>query len=588
MREQPRLLSNPASLGRTPPFFSFLLGALLLLFGVVTQGFAAETLNQPAAAAAPASAPAPQKGKRSSKGKQKGPFASQQPQPAGATRPGKGKEKPTEYRPVDTRWRTYTLEGVPQYGYHLLDPYHQNRIKGDFPMFGQNWFTEVDTFQTAVYQNRRNLDFSKNPVFASQIAAGKLRFFSHNNFADENAVFGGEIRHNDDRFFPSNYRFHIDGAVDFKHDINAFDPLSEAHGQIFDAFMDFQLADPGKVDFNQIFLRGGIQNFKSDFHGLIFNDVGLGGRIFGDELKNRLRWDVVFLKLFQKDAVSGFIDFTKPSAHDVFITRLTWEDFLVKGWTSEWSFHFNHDPRAGVGGAPGLNLNTFYAGTTLDGHVGRFIFNPAIYGVMGHADHLVSGAVQTHFVRAWNGLIDLEYPLDYWKFRVGYDYASGDNPNSTIDTGFDAISDAVILFGGPISYLVGQDIKFGKGDFTRANSFLPAFRGANAQANYVNPGLQLMNVGVDSIITPRVQLSLNLNYYRFNNTGTFGAAVINHKEMGAEENIFVQWEPFLREINNTFVIQTGLSVLHPLPGLRDAFGDSHPVYSIFLAPKIVF
>jgi hypothetical protein len=59
----------------------------------------------------------------------KGPFASQQPQPAGADKPPKIKKTPVST--VDTRWRTNTLEGVPQFGYHLWDTYNQNRIKGD-------------------------------------------------------------------------------------------------------------------------------------------------------------------------------------------------------------------------------------------------------------------------------------------------------------------------------------------------------------------------------------------------------------------------------------------------------------------------
>ncbi len=526
--------------------------------------------------------------------KGKKPFAEQQPQPSGATRP-KNKKSTDEIQPVNTRWRTYDLEGVPQFSYHLLDPYHQNRLKGDFPMFGQNWFMEWDVFQTAVYKNRRNVDFSKNPRLATDIENKNLKFFAHNNFGDENGIFGFEIRHNDDRFFPSDFRIHIDGAADFKHDINAFDSQSEGHAQVFDAFADFQIHNFGTENFNQMFFRGGLQNFKSDFHGLIFNDGGLGGRVFGQALKNRLRYDVVYIKLFQRDAVSGFFDFSKPAQHGVFITRFTWEDFLVKGWNSEWSFHFNHDPRKIVGNATNqLNLNTYYTGATFNGNVGRFIFNPAIYGVFGTADHLASGVIQPHDVRAWTAVADVEYPLDFWKFRFGYVYASGDSadPKSKTDTGFDSISDAVVLFGGPFSYWTGEDIKFGKGDFTRANSFFPSLRGANGQANYVNPGLQLINAGLDTTITPRLQFAFNENYFRFNNLGTFASGnrpfVINHHAGGIEEVFFLRWKPVLRRINDLFVIDMSFSVLNPLAGLRDAFGSNRPVYTVQLIPRLVF
>ena len=138
----------------------------------------------------------------------KGPFANEQPQPAGADKQPKGAKKPVYTE--DTRWRTYDLEGVPQFGYHLWDTYNQNRIKGDYPLTGK-WFTETDIFQNLVFKERRNIDFSSNPTLAAQIADGKLNFFSHNNFVDENVIFGTELRHNDDRFFPSDFRIHVDG-----------------------------------------------------------------------------------------------------------------------------------------------------------------------------------------------------------------------------------------------------------------------------------------------------------------------------------------------------------------------------------------
>jgi AMIN domain len=519
----------------------------------------------------------------------KGPFASQQPQPAGANKPGANSRKSGA---VDTRWRTYDLEGVPQYGYNLLDTYNQNRIKGDFPLEGK-WFGEADIFQTYVLKERRNLDYTN--------ALPGEKFVSHNNFQDENGIFGFEIRHNDDRFFPSDFRIHIDGSADWKSDINAFNTTAQGHAQVFDAFSDIQLHNFGNVNFNQVFLRGGIQAFKSDFHGLIFNDSGLGGRIFGNALSNRVRYDFVMLKLFQRDAVSGFFDFSKPSQHTVLISRFTWEDFLVTGWNSEWSVHWNHDPRKiNQSDSNQLNLDTYYIGTTLNGNLGRFIFNPAIYGVFGTADHLVDGDRVQHDVRAWTGVLDLEYPMDEWKFRVGYVYESGERggSNSRTDTAFDAISDAVTLFGGPFSYWVGEDIKYSKGDFTRANSFDPSLRGTNNQSNYVNPGLQLVNGGFDTTITPRVAVSFNVNWLYFNNIGTYNTnnivngvpttTTINHHNAGIEENIFIRWKPFLRQRNDFFIVDTGFSVLQPLAGIKDAFGSSRPVYTFQIVPRVVF
>ena len=151
------------------------------------------------------------------------------------------------------------------------------------------------------------------------------------------------------------------------------------------------------------------------------------------------------------------------------------------------------------------------------------------------------------------------------------------------------------LFGGPLSYFVGENIKFGNGDFVRANSFYSSLRGLNNQANYVNPGMQLINTGVDTIFTRRVQMALNVNYYLFNELGAyannnkFGVPVrILHHDGGFEQNVFLRFKPFLRQLNDLLLIDTGFSVMQPLQGMKDAFGSSRPVYSTFLALRIVY
>jgi hypothetical protein len=337
----------------------------------------------------------------------------------------------SEIRPLSTRWRTYSLEGQPQLTYRIYDPYHQNILKADYPIRGP-WFLEVTALNT--------------------ITAGTLDFVSHNSFYSENLIFGAEIRRHDDTFVPSNFRLQINGVADFRHNINAFTDGSDGNAHLFNAFADIRLADLGHDNFDLMFLRAGIQGFKSDFHGLVFNDVGLGGRIFGEAKKNRLRYDFAYFKLFQKNPVSGFIDFSRPSRHQVGIARLTWEDFLVSGWNSEWTFHYNRDQRKIAGLSERADLDTFYFGASFNGHVGRWVFNPSVFVVAGHADQLEAGIPVEHDVLAWTALLDVQYPLDFWNLRFGYLYASGDdNPTDRRDTGFDAISDGVVLFGGPLT-----------------------------------------------------------------------------------------------------------------------------------------
>jgi hypothetical protein len=526
-------------------------------------------------------------------GKVQSPAESSSGTTAQATSPGPS-QNPAEIKPVATRWRTYDLQGHPEFTFHIYDPYHQNILKADYPLRG-NWFLELNAFNNVVYKSRRNLDFSA--VFADQITAGTLTFVPHNQFLNENILFGAQIQHNDDTFVPSNFKFRVNGVTDAKRGINAFNDGSNTSSHLFDAFVDVQLFDFGEradahSNYDLLFLRGGLQGFKSEFHGLIFNDAGLGGRVFGELKKNRLRYDFAYFKLFQKNAVSGFIDFSAPSRHQVAIARFSWDD-LVAGWNSEWTFHYNRDHRtvAGTGGAvlPG-NLDTYYTGATFNGHLGRITFNPAIFGVFGHADAAQSGTVVRHSVAAWTGLLDWQFKLDWWNFRLGYLYASGDgNPNDTRDTGFDAISDGVQLFGGPLSYWVGENIKFGKGDFVRANSLFPSFRGVNGVANHINPGLHAMNAGADITISPRFDFSANLNVLAFANTGAYtNRVLIAHRPAGVEENFFLRWRPFLSEANQNVIIDTGFSVLQPLQGLRDAFRSDRTVFSTFLAFRLVY
>lgn len=495
--------------------------------------------------------------------------------------------QPSEIRPVESRWRTVPLEGYPDLTYRIYDPYNQNVLKADYPLAG-NWFLNVTALQTAVYKARRNLDSSS--IFADQIAAGTLKIFSYNNVVQENLIFGAQLQLNDDTFVPSPFRLTINGATDYKNGINALSNASDGNAALFNAYTDIQLADFGHDNFDLMFLRGGIQGFKSDFHGLIFNDVGLGGRIFGEKLKNRLRYDFAYFKLFQKNPVSGFIDFGRPSAHQVAIGRLAYDDFLAMGWNSEWTFHYNRDHRKPFGAVPGLDLDTFYFGATFNGHLGRWIFNPAVHGVAGHADHDEGGLPVQHSVLGWMALLDVQYPLDYWKFRFGYAFTSGDSdPTDHRDTGFDAISDGVTLFGGPLSYWVGENIKFGAGDFVRANSLYPSFRGVNGQANYANPGAHILNGGVDVVFSPKVSTSVNMNYLRFVSSGSYNNRIaIGDKDGAVEINVFVRWKPFLHQLNENIVFDTGFSVLQPLAGLRGAFQDGRTVFSTFMAFRFIF
>jgi hypothetical protein len=106
-----------------------------------------------------------------------------------------------------------------------------------------------------------------------------------------------------------------------------------------------------------------------------------------------------------------------------------------------------------------------------------------------------------------------------------------------------------------------------------------------------------MNAGMDVTFSPRIQMALNGNYTRFNNTGSFPTnagttaaanANILHKDGGIEGNAFIRIKPFLHQINQNVILDLGVSALHPLQGLQDMFQTDKTVYSTFVALRLVY
>jgi hypothetical protein len=189
--------------------------------------------------------------------------------PAAATADAKPPDEIVPVKGVKGRWGTFNLAGHPEYTFNPFDPYHQNTLKADYPTAG-DWFIQVNALNTDIHKSRSNLDFSK--VFPGHT------FNSHSNFFNENVFYGLELRHHADVFVPSNFKLHLDGVFDHKQDVNAVNSGDFNNSHVFDAFVDIHLFDAGHDNFDLTFLRAGIFAFQSDFHGLIFNDEGLGGR----------------------------------------------------------------------------------------------------------------------------------------------------------------------------------------------------------------------------------------------------------------------------------------------------------------------
>ena len=89
--------------------------------------------------------------------------------------------------------------------------------------------------------------------------------------------------------------------------------------------------------------------------------------------------------------------------------------------------------------------------------------------------------------------------------------------------------------------------------------------------------MQLVNVGIDAVLTPKLFIQMNYNFFRFFDTAvleTGGADVSN--VLGHEINAVVRFRTFLDE---NFVFQFGGAAFFPGGGGQQFLGSNDPVFA---------
>jgi hypothetical protein len=206
-----------------------------------------------------------------------------------------------------------------------------------------------------------------------------------------------------------------------------------------------------------------------------------------------------------------------------------------------------------------------------------------------------------------------EFSIDknWFRPKASVFFASGDSdPRDDRATGFDAIFDDPNFVGGQFSYWNRQGIRLLSTDvaLVSPNSLLPSLRSSKTegQANFVNPGIFILNAGVDAEVTQTVKAVFNANYLRFHRTEVLQYLLFDpriRKDIGVDLSLGVVYRPFL--INNV-TMTFGGSMLLPGKGFRDTFTDrtrncpipsfcqgtvpdpSKPQYSLFSEVKLIF
>ena len=510
-----------------------------------------------------------------------------------------------EYERITDRWGMF-------YQGKWYDPYNQNRLKADLPMFGEpghEWFVELSAISDTM------LEFRTLPVPVG--AASTQDPNSLNTFGDGRQEFVSEtlttsfalIRGNTS-FKPPELEFRVSPVFNANYANTDQDGLlradpSRGHSRT-DAFLGFQdlFADVHLANVSErydfVSTRIGIQKFISDFRGFVYVDDQPGVRVFGNLNNNLWQYNVAWFSRLDKDTNTGLNTFNSRY-EDVAIANLYRQDMPVLGHTTQLSYIFRDDDAgshkdhydqngflvrpAQFGDQRPKNIRSHYIGLAGEGHFDRINSSFTAYYVFGDETH-GQLAQRPQDISAGMAAWELSYDIDWIRLRTSVLWASGDDDafDGTAG-GFDAVFENPNFAGGDFGYWQRQGIPFIGGGgvaLVGRNSLFPSLRAGReeGQSNFVNPGLRLVNVGLDAELMPTLKLVTNATYYQFDDTAVLKAmrqdATIG-REIGWDVSVGFLYRPFM---HNNVQVRFGTAALFPGEGMKDLFRDQ-VLYDVF-------
>lgn len=518
---------------------------------------------------------------------------------------------PTDQIPIPDRWRLIQSLGLVKE--NLLDPYHQNTLKGDrpidrakvpwLPIKEDDWFFVANLISDSVYEPR-----------SFPIPVG----VQTTEDPDRNNVFGNAFSQVFSQTFIAGFAL-LKGATTFKppvveyrvtlaYNVNYVDvperrvlyvePSRPSHRLdsflgVQEAFVDYHLARFDNDRFDFISLRAGIQPFQSDFRGFLFNDQQLGLRLFGSRDNNRFQFNLGAFWRLEKDTNSGLnAVLQRPRDDLVFVANLYRQDFLIPALTSQITAVYNRNREGNeievddngfpvrpalLGTLRGRDYDVVYLGYNVDGHVGRVNLTGSFYWALGE-DRNSFLTDRPANINAQFAAVEASYDRDWMRLRLSAAYASGDSePYDNRETGYDAIFENPVFAGADTSYWIRQTIPFAGGgravSINGRNGLLNSLRSSKeqGQSNFNNPGLILFGVGGDFDLTPQFRLSANANHLSFEDTSTL--QVLRNegsipKEIGYDLSASAIWRP---HANQNLVFRLSAATLLAGDGFRDLF-----------------
>jgi hypothetical protein len=275
----------------------------------------------------------------------------------------------------------------------------------------------------------------------------------------------------------------------------------------------------------------------------------------------------------------------------VFIANFYRQDFLTEGYTISPSFHANLDRDeefffdengflvrpSPIGLIVPHEVKAYYVGFGGDGHIGRLNITHQFYQAFGE-DGFNGVSSQPVDINAQFAAVEVSVDRDWLRTRASVVFASGDDdPDDDTARGFDGIVDNPNIAGGQFAFWPRQTIRLaqtGVGLVGR-NSVLPALRSSHSegQASFVNPGVLLLNAGLDAQVTTKMRMTFNASYLQFHRTEVLQRLLFQSevgKGIGFDGSLGVQYRPAL---NDNVLITGGVSFLLPARGFKQILTD---------------
>ncbi|MCK9991922.1 MAG: hypothetical protein Dbin4_00442 [Alphaproteobacteria bacterium] len=511
--------------------------------------------------------------------------------------------------PVPDRWRI--LEGLGIKG-KWYDPYNNNVLKGDKPVYGKDGFVLLNVISDTVYEPRA---FPVPVGFATTSRPGTNDLFGKPDqyVFSQNLITNLTLIKGDTAFKPPDLELRITPVFNYNYvkvkelglvrrNPELGKSRSDRHVGMQELFLDYHIRNVSeRYDFDSI--RVGIQPFNADFRGFLFLDNQPGVRLFGTRNNNIFQYNLAWFRRLEKDTNSGLNDLGKKIRDDdIFIGNLYWQDFPVLGFTSQVTAIYNRNTErktfldsngflqrpAILGQERPRDYKVGYLGYNGDGHFGRYNLTVSGYHAYGQEDGSIFTEEKSD-ISAWFFAAEPSIDYSWTRLRGSLLYASGDkDPFDDKSKGFSSIFENPQFAGADTSFWIRQNIPLiGGGGVTLSprNGLIPDLRSSkeHGQSNFVNPGLQLVGGGADFDMLPQLRLSANMNHLRFNETEVLE---VLRNEGGIRSNI--GWDMSASAIyrplmTQNVVFRLSYATLLPGKGFKDLYHTENEHFYTLLA-----